>query len=416
MSSPDKSPPAGRSRRRTLLLAATALASAVLLVVGTWLVALVFVSPQQIQAAATPPELKPILAEVTRGNLEDVRVVAGTFEYVGTRQALLSASKDATRTVVTGVSSPKGTELKAGSVVLTLNDSPVFAVVSPFAFYRDIGLGDKGPDVRALQDTLVAAGLLSSADGQFGGQTARAVERLFSNAGYPVPIRDAAADAASARTETNTEPSPSQTPRTVVKTTFMPLSNVLSVSALPAIVQAVPSVGELISDGATVTLSDATIVANAAVPSDVSADQLEGLTVTGTMQGGASFAGTLRKAVVGTPTSKTEGAAESSAGDPTAPAQTEKLLVYPDSSTSLGPDAIGTAVTMSVPIATVVQGELLVPSSAVSDTGTGESSVLVERDGSFERTRVQVLGQLAGVVALRPVDSPLAEGDKVRLG
>lgn len=134
------------------------------------------------------------------------------------------------------------------------------------------------------------------------------------------------------------------------------------------------------------------------------------------MQGGASFAGTLRIAVVETPASQTEGAAESSEGSPAAPAETEKLLVYPDSSTSLGPDSIGTSVTMSVPIATVVQGELLVPSSAVSDTGTGEFSVLVERDGSFERTRVQVLGQLAGVVAFRPIDSPLAEGDKVRLG
>jgi len=60
---------------------------------------------------------------------------------------------------------------------------PLLAFVTRIPFYRDLSVGDRGPDVTALEHALIAAGKLESADGVFDARDAAALNRLYADAG-----------------------------------------------------------------------------------------------------------------------------------------------------------------------------------------------------------------------------------------
>lgn len=64
--------------------------------------------------------------------------------------------------------------------ILRIDDSPVYLIQGDLPFYRDLGPGSSGEDVRQLQQALVLAGHLAEADvdGRFGARTFRAVREL----------------------------------------------------------------------------------------------------------------------------------------------------------------------------------------------------------------------------------------------
>ena len=85
--------------------------------------------------------------------------------------------------VVTAIGVRVGQPVKTGDLLAVVSGVPTFAFVTRIPFYRDLGLGDTGPDVTALEQALVAAGKLSTADSVFDSRTAAALSKLYARAG-----------------------------------------------------------------------------------------------------------------------------------------------------------------------------------------------------------------------------------------
>lgn len=76
------------------------------------------------------------------------------------------------------------TEAGNGSLLYMVGDTAVVAVRSPRPFYRDLSMGTKGDDVRALQQMLVEQGLFTGEpDGVFGSVTEGALKRFQTSLG-----------------------------------------------------------------------------------------------------------------------------------------------------------------------------------------------------------------------------------------
>ena len=95
----------------------------------------------------------------------------------------LSANGDG---FVTTVSLHQGDAIESGTVVMWVNAEPVVALATSIPLYRDLVIGDRGTDVAALQEMLIARGYLSgSADGLFWYTTYEAVRALKRDLGFP---------------------------------------------------------------------------------------------------------------------------------------------------------------------------------------------------------------------------------------
>jgi len=75
----------------------------------------------------------------------------------------------------------------SGDVLLSIEDSPRFLAATDFPFYRPIGKGSSGADVRQLQQFLSTFTSDLEVDGVFGEQTASALSTLYSSNGFVVP-------------------------------------------------------------------------------------------------------------------------------------------------------------------------------------------------------------------------------------
>lgn len=88
---------------------------------------------------------------------------------------------------VTSVAIEHGSELSSHRELFALNGRPVFAFMQETPMYRDLSIGDSGPDVLALARYLASAGVLSDndVDAIFGPRMRSAVEKYQVQAGYP---------------------------------------------------------------------------------------------------------------------------------------------------------------------------------------------------------------------------------------
>lgn len=74
-------------------------------------------------------------------------------------------------------------DVDQGSLLYEVGDRGVFAVAASEPFYRDLTVGVKGEDVRALQEMLVSRGYDAVADGNFGTGTQAALKKFQADAG-----------------------------------------------------------------------------------------------------------------------------------------------------------------------------------------------------------------------------------------
>lgn len=83
---------------------------------------------------------------------------------------------------ITAVAVIFGEAVTSGTKLYEVNGAPVFAMPQSPPLYRDLAEHDKGTDVAAMQQFLIAAGLLSDTtahrDGVFGSETADGVSRF----------------------------------------------------------------------------------------------------------------------------------------------------------------------------------------------------------------------------------------------
>jgi len=401
---------------RRVVASAAAAAGAIALVAGGWFAAAAFTSPAQRAAAAAAPKEQPIVAEVSRGDLIEQRTLPGQVQPQAASTVSLVAVPDAPRSVVTASPLRAGATVKAGDVVVRVNGSPVFALASPFAFYRDLGVGDDGPDVTQLQKALVGAGYLSTADGRFGPATARAVAALYAAHGDVAPTRD---DPASTTPAADTAPASTPAPAAGTDTDdalpavahaspYLPYAAVAAVPSLPARVASTPAVG---ADAASalITVSSASLVARISVTDDARDAVTRGARVDCTI-GGTDITRCRVATVADEKTADTGGAA----GDAAASISTRYADLVPDDGSAIPQTATGVPATAVVTVRTIATDALLLPATAVADRGGSAGAVLRRgEDGAFHEVHVTVIGATGGEIAVR---GDLHAGDTVRVG
>ena len=317
---------------------------------------------------------------------------------------------DASLTVVTGRPLETGATASSGQVLTEVNGRPLFGVQSAFSFYRDLGVGDRGPDVEALQAALVARSYPLKADGRYGSETATAVKRWYQDSGYEVPTRSAAADKTSPGEDEKSAETSAKVP---TAEGYVPVAEILAMpSASAQVVQGVQVGQRLAAEGVPdFILGSADLVVTITVPvtdlGEVVAGDAAVISIGGTEVEGT--VGDIRSSnsAEGSEGSGSEGDAEQAAPEVT-------FAVVPK--TAL-PGSSGRArVTVTKQI--VAEDALIVPVLAVSDRGPDKNVLTKQQeDGTLLEVPVTVLGTLQGEVAVEPLDGgALKAGDLVRVG
>jgi peptidoglycan hydrolase-like protein with peptidoglycan-binding domain len=81
--------------------------------------------------------------------------------------------------LVTAVSIAPGDRIASGTRLVSVDDVPILAYLAPAPLYRDLSTGDRGPDVRNVQQFLAKAGFAPGrTDGVFSTSTFQAVKRF----------------------------------------------------------------------------------------------------------------------------------------------------------------------------------------------------------------------------------------------
>jgi hypothetical protein len=392
-------------RKRWVLAGAIVLAG--VLIVGGWGIASSFVSPQQVEAAAAPPNQAPILATVERGDLIETQTWPASVAFAGRQSIPLAAPSEAARSVVTKVLVAPGDQATGGAVILEVNGNPVFIFESAFPFFRDLGLGDKGPDVLAFQSGLVDLGLLGEADGTFGAQTASATKALYTRAGYAALTRvpeESTADESSTADQKRTENVPP------TSSVYIPLAALAASTSLPATVRNGPELGALISDDSALTIDSAAteIRVTLEAPEELPA----GSAVAVSLEGGVSIAATVTRVEVTTHEQSTGDQQGAENAKPTYVA-----VVLPSDGSATDPDLVGRPATVVLQKEPLARDALLVPLSAVSLETDGTGALLVEdSEGEFTRVRVDIIAVENGLAAISADKGTVAEGQRVLLG
>ncbi|MCH9276723.1 peptidoglycan-binding protein [Bifidobacterium amazonense] len=129
-------------------------------------------------AAATSPDT----VTASHQQFTDERTVEASFET----SAEQSITTRATGTVSEILCKP-GQTVESGSRILSVDGKPVIALHTDTPLYREIGTGDTGPDVLALQQELARLGYNAEGNGTYGWRTTDGVKQLLSQAGETNP-------------------------------------------------------------------------------------------------------------------------------------------------------------------------------------------------------------------------------------
>jgi hypothetical protein len=173
-------------RRLGALVAA---ATVVVAVVG-WVAARQIRSPARIAADTAAPAPSPITVPVARRTLSTEVIVRGTVRYGAPRSVVLATSglKQASQQGVSDIvtrAPRRRAKLGAGQMAMTVDGRPVFVLPGTIPMHRDLGRGDRGPDVRQLEQALAGLGLDPGAvDGRYDSGTEGAVSALYLRRGW----------------------------------------------------------------------------------------------------------------------------------------------------------------------------------------------------------------------------------------
>jgi hypothetical protein len=190
----------GRLLRGNRTLAAMGIVALVALAAGIVLSRFVL-SPQEAAARSAVPAAGPITAPVVSRQLTNLVTFRADATYAGSENiAIPGAGSDS---IVTGRVPGVGTKLKAGGVAIEISGRPVIVLPGVFSSYRDLAIGDSGPDVQQLKRALGDIGIApENGDGGdvYTTATAREVGALYRSVGYspaagPSVVRGAVAAA-----------------------------------------------------------------------------------------------------------------------------------------------------------------------------------------------------------------------------
>jgi peptidoglycan hydrolase-like protein with peptidoglycan-binding domain len=446
----------GSGRRRL-----GAVVGAVVLVgAGGWFAGTQVQSPADAAAAHQAPKAGPVTVSVVRQSLTASVVATGSVEFASPRPLSLagpvgsgtSSGTDGEGAEQRVTKAPiAGTKIKEGTVLMTVNGRPVFALGGSVPMYRALGPGTSGDDVTQLQKALKRLGFDPGAiSGTYGQGTATAVADWYKSKGYdaqePSPADqqqlgslEQAVSAAqeallttdsgnSGSTESSSgTPSPqSSTDQQVHKIqvksaqkaldlandalssfkasygTKVPAGEVVFLPKLPARLDKVSvKTGDTPSAQiGTVTSSD--LVVQAAVPGTDAQLLRHGMTAQLTTADGKSADGTVD--VVGAGTASTS--------DSTAAVQVR--ITVPEPGPLAGQAEAAVKVTIKVGAS---DGKVLtVPMAAIHTSSDGRARVEVARGSTVTDVHVTVGLASAGVVEVEPDGGALKAGERVVVG
>ncbi|MEV0480731.1 peptidoglycan-binding protein [Streptomyces sp. NPDC050508] len=449
----------GSGRRRL-----GAVVGAVVLVgAGGWFAGTQVQSPADAAAAHQAPKAGPVTVSVVRQSLTASVVATGSVEFASPRPLSLagpvgsgtSSGTDGEGAEQRVTKAPvAGTKIKEGTVLMTVNGRPVFALGGSVPMYRALGPGASGDDVTQLQKALKRLGFDPGAiSGTYGQGTATAVADWYKSKGYdaqePSPadqqqlgsLEQAVSAAQEALLTTNSgtseagsgdggssgSPAPqSSTDQQVHKIqvksaqkaldlandalssfkasygTKVPAGEVVFLPKLPARLDKVSvKTGDTPSAQiGTVTSSD--LVVQAAVPGTDAQLLRHGMTAQLTTADGKSAEGTVD--VVGAGTASTS--------DSTVAVQVR--ITVPEPGPLAGQAEAAVKVTIKVGAS---DGKVLtVPMAAIHTSSDGRARVEVARGTTVTDVHVTVGLASAGVVEVKPDGGALKAGERVVVG
>jgi hypothetical protein len=142
-------------------------------------------SPRQAIADAQPPPLSIVTASLEMRALVDQVVTRGRPTKGGGVNLTAPGALAGADSVVTDVRVRRGEKLRDAQVIFEVSGAPVLTAQLPFRPFRDVLVGTRGPDVRAISSFLTRHGYLGGGRDVADTAMRQAAWRLFSERGYP---------------------------------------------------------------------------------------------------------------------------------------------------------------------------------------------------------------------------------------
>ncbi|MDX6258607.1 MAG: hypothetical protein QOH84_295 [Kribbellaceae bacterium] len=243
------------SRRKLRLLVLTAavavpsVTGAAAIGAGTFTGRSAGASPPAISESTVPVEAGPLIRSV---KLQGRVRPAGAVEL----PAITAPPQGTELAVVTAHPAAVGSTVVDGQVILAVSDRPIFLLRGAITPFRDLKLGDEGPDVEQLNRFLARIDLRALRGGsrnqRYDIHTARAVARLYKKSGYrplssagtpetadpaapsPGPAQHPERSGASATPGAPDSGPAGEQPPAIVDGGLFPRSELVAVPALPA--------------------------------------------------------------------------------------------------------------------------------------------------------------------------------------
>lgn len=178
------------SRRTIMIVALAAVVTA-----GLAFTAGRVTSPEQRAATAAPPTPTTPTAQLEMRSVHPAVHGRGEVVYPAPTSVRLPAQGDGAD-VVTGVTVVKGRKVSPLDVLVEVVGHPVLAIECAFSGYRDVRIGDSGPDVRAVKASLSKAGKPVSTGPKITASDMSMLESIVQADGYALPRAASPGDAA----------------------------------------------------------------------------------------------------------------------------------------------------------------------------------------------------------------------------
>jgi hypothetical protein len=387
-----------RGRRRFLsgIAVGAAVVSCTGLVASTWIK-----SPRQLAAETQPPAPSLITAAVQREVLSNTLVIRGTVTTARTYD--VTATAPYAKAVVTRMPVRIGERVVPGQVLTEIDGRPVILLQGALPAYRDLRMGDTGPDVAQLQSALQSLGL-PDADtvGEFGTGTSDALYELYANAGYSAPEQATTATG-------KAKP---------VKSAYLPISEVMFLPTSSGQVTAVnDQVGSVVATGPVLQLSSGGLTITATLSQDQAGLVRAGMHV---QIYSADFNVSAPGAVVSVGSYNPGASSSSPANSSSGPSQAAEPG-YPLTVSGTKPlpgELAGDNVQLTLSAAATRAAVLVVPAAAIFSAADGTTDV-IRLDPGQRQVRVPVQAGVSadGAVAITPVSpGALVAGSQVVIG
>lgn len=144
-------------------------------------------SPAQELADAQPPTLSVITAEVLERDLKAEVITRGVVA-MGRTVRVGPVTSSAALSIVSKVGVEPGDHVRAGELLIEVSGRPVFLLQGAFPAYRDLAVGDEGPDAAAVNDALKKLQLPNAAGTEFTSATSEGLAAVYRAAGYEPPV------------------------------------------------------------------------------------------------------------------------------------------------------------------------------------------------------------------------------------